>query len=51
MEVLVHKSKGFLHRYLSNSIGESFNVEGIGCRGGGRSKAASLKEKLVGGFS
>ena len=29
---------------LSNSKGESFDVEGTGCVGGGRLKAASLKK-------
>ena len=45
------KSNGFLHMNLSILKGESFDVEGIGCVGGGRSKAVGLKEKLVGGFS
>ena len=36
---------------LSNLKGESFDVEGIGCGGEGRSTATGLKEKLAGGFS
>ena len=51
MEGLVHKSNGFLLMDLSNPKGESFDTEGIGCRGEGRSKVVGLKEKLAGGFS
>ena len=47
---LVRKSKGFLPMNLSNPKGESFDAKGTDCVGG-RSKAAGLKEKLVGGFS
>ena len=36
---------------LSNPKGKSFDAEGIGCGGNGRSKAICLKEKLAGGFS
>ena len=32
---------------LSNPKGESIDAEEIGCGGEGRSKAASLKEKLA----
>ena len=46
----MRKSEGFLLMNLSNPIGESFDAEGIGCGGGGRSKAVTLKEKLEGGF-
>ena len=49
--MLVYKSKGFLTMNISNPKGESFDAKGTDCRGGGRSKVAGLKEKLVGGFS
>ena len=41
------KSKGFLPMNFPNPKGKSFSIEGIE---GGRSKVASLKEKLAGGF-
>ena len=36
---------------LSNPKGESFDVEGIGCGGEGRSTVVGLKEKIAGDFS
>ena len=51
MEGLVRKSNGFLPMNFSNSKGGSFDVEGIGCGEGGRSKVTGLKEKSAGGFS
>ena len=51
VEGLVRKANGFLPMNLSNPKGESFDVEGIGCGGEGRSTAVGLKEKLAGGFS
>ena len=51
MEGLVRKSKGFFPRNLSNPKGKSFNAEGISCGGEGKLIAASLKEKMVEGFS
>ena len=51
MEGFVCKSKGFLPMNFSNPKGKSFDAEGIGCGGGRRSKATSLKEKLARDFS
>ena len=48
MKGFEHKSKIFPPMNLPNSKGQSFDTEGIE---GGRSKVASLKEKLAGGFS
>ena len=48
MKGFVRKSKGFLPMNLPNPKGESFDAKKIE---GGRSKVASLKEKLTGGFS
>ena len=51
MEGSICKSNEFLPMNFSNLKGESFDVEGIGCGEGGRSKVIGLKEKSVGGFS
>ena len=48
---MVCKSKRFLPMNLSNPKEEFFDIEGIGCIGEARLRAAGLKEKLVGGFS
>ena len=47
VEGLIRKSRGFLPLNLSNPKGESFDIEGIGCGGEGRSTAVCLKEKLT----
>ena len=48
---MVRKLKGFLPINLSIPKRESFDAEGISFGGEKKSIAASLKEKLAGGFS